>query len=151
MSNLPCVETCDGQHPPETLCSPEGLIQQVLLFNTVALVLFFPGLKVVCLAWPHGSSDLRKDVQWAAPACNSCGAMKAFFDRCCFSTAFSLSQHGFSFQGTGSSIMCVAHYRSRKREWMSSLNARAGHHVRIRVAEELPTSLLCCVLTLSKV
>ena len=26
---LTCVEMCDGQHPPEALCGPEGLLRQV--------------------------------------------------------------------------------------------------------------------------
>lgn len=26
---LTCVEMCDAQHPPEALCSPEGLLRQV--------------------------------------------------------------------------------------------------------------------------
>ena len=26
---LTCVEMCDSQHPPEALCSPEGLLRQV--------------------------------------------------------------------------------------------------------------------------
>lgn len=28
---LTCIEMCDSQHPPEALCSPEGLLRQVPL------------------------------------------------------------------------------------------------------------------------
>lgn len=29
VATLTCVEMCDGQHPPEALCGPEGLLRQV--------------------------------------------------------------------------------------------------------------------------
>ena len=30
---LTCVEMCDSQHPPEALCSPEGLLRQASVFG----------------------------------------------------------------------------------------------------------------------
>ena len=44
VATLTCVEMCDGQHPPEALCGPEGLLRQVLLLIPVALVLSSPQL-----------------------------------------------------------------------------------------------------------
>ena len=32
---LTCVEMCDGQHPPEALCGPEGLLRQVCQLHII--------------------------------------------------------------------------------------------------------------------
>ena len=45
VATLTCVEMCDGQHPPEALCGPEGLLRQVLLVKAVALMPCFPLLE----------------------------------------------------------------------------------------------------------
>lgn len=39
VATLTCVEMCDGQHPPEALCGPEGLLRQVTPVCPVAALL----------------------------------------------------------------------------------------------------------------
>ncbi|CAK0774322.1 hypothetical protein CVIRNUC_004157 [Coccomyxa viridis] len=87
---LTCVEMCDGQHPPEALCGPEGLLRQVreaasaagvLMAGENALPCFSPGhVDTVALerivyntqAWaPPLQEESMKEAIYRGPSANS--------------------------------------------------------------------------------